>query len=78
MPDTAEKFSFQLGELTGQVTALVAQNSQIQSTLNAMDARLRKNEENTTALMVKVSILATLSGGLGSLIISFIQAQFIK
>lgn len=75
---TGDDLGFQIGKLTGQVTALVAQVSAMTATIALLDDRLRKNETNTTVLTVKMSLIGVFSGSVGSLAVSIIQHYFIK
>jgi len=69
---------FLIGELSGQVHALITQNTSILSMLTSMDARLRENEKTTNSLTVKMSLLGAFSGGVGSLTVSFLGTLFEK
>jgi hypothetical protein len=75
MPPDATNIEYQLGQLTGQVAALVAQMAAMQVTMSGLDARLRENERDTTKLMVKMGTLATVAGGIGSLILNIIERK---
>lgn len=72
MPDE-KNIEYQLGQLTGQVAALVAQVASMQVTMVGLDTRLRENERDTTKLMVKMGTLATIAGGVGSLLLNIIE-----
>lgn len=63
---------FQLGQLTGQVTALSAMISEVNKSLSAMETRLRVNEMNVTSLAVKMAVIGIIAGGLGSFFMSYI------
>lgn len=69
---------FLIGELSGEVSALVTQNATIITMLTGMDVRLRENEKATNSLTVKMSLLGVLSGGVGSLTVSFLGTLFEK
>jgi hypothetical protein len=75
---TGENLEYQIGKLTGQVTALVTQVSAMSSTIALLDERLRRNETNTTALMVKMSMIGVLSGAVGSVSIALVQHFIFK
>jgi len=74
---------FQLGELKGQMTALVStvtmlsasidsRFSGISGSIEKLDARLRNTEADTIRLTVKIGLLGIISGGLGSLLVNYI------
>lgn len=73
-----ENLEFQIGKLTGQMTALVTQVLALSSTLTLLDERLRKNETNTTILMVKMSMISVVSGAVGAFLMQFIQSALAK
>lgn len=75
---TGENLEYQIGKLTGQVTALVTQVSAMSSTIALLDERLRRNETNTTALMVKMSIIGVVSGAVGSVSIALVEHFLLK
>ena len=70
--------AYRVGQLNGQITALTLLVTSLQSSLTALDTRLRQTENNTTKLMVQMSIVAFVSGGIGSLIISLFQFLIFK
>lgn len=63
---------FQLGQLTGQVTALSGMIGEVNKSLSAMESRLRVNEMNVTSLAVKMAVIGIVAGGLGSFFMSYI------
>lgn len=75
---TGENLEYQIGKLTGQVMALVTQVSAMSATITLLDERLRKNETNTTALMVKMSLIGGTSGTIGAAGVALIQHFLMK
>lgn len=62
---------FLLGQITGQVASL---NVIVQD----ISCRLAKQEKETLALSIKMSLLGVISGGVGSLIASFLLRHLDK
>lgn len=57
---------FQIGELTGIVASLKESVNDLSDITTRLEERLRASERSVTTLMVKVGILATMAGGIGS------------
>lgn len=57
---------FQIGELTGIVSSLKQSVNELGHITVRLEERLRISERAVTTLMVKVGILATVAGGVGS------------
>lgn len=74
--DNSSGLEFQIGQLTGLVTSLNSQVASMSVTITSLDKRLRDNENNTTILMVKMSLLGMGSGAIGSLLLNLITKQF--
>lgn len=68
----------QIGELRGQVAALIASNAQQTSLIQSIDERLRNNENSTTKLGVKMSLIGIAAGGVGSVLVGLLQTLFTK
>lgn len=73
MAEDSHAIQFQIGQLTGQVTALIATVNAMSTTMNALESRLRENERDTTKLNVKMAVLGMASGALGSFGMSFLM-----
>lgn len=72
------ELNLQIGQLMGQVQALMSTVGEMSAAITRLEERLRKNEENTTVLTVKMSLVGVISGGLGSLLISLVGKMLTK
>lgn len=66
-----------VGTLSGQISSLIATVNQMAGTISNLDARLQRNERQTTALTVRMGILGLISGGVGSFLMELIL-KFVK
>lgn len=66
------QIQYQLGHLTGQVTALSSTLAEVNKILSAMETRLRVNELNVTSLAVKMATIGIVAGAIGSFLMSYI------
>lgn len=73
MPNEVSELNLQIGQLMGQVQSLMSTVGGMSAAITRLEERLRKNEENTTVLTVKMSLVGVVSGSLGSLIITIIS-----
>ncbi len=73
MPNETSELNLQIGQLMGQVQSLMSTVGGMSAAITRLEERLRKNEENTTVLTVKMSLVGVVSGSLGSLIITIIS-----
>lgn len=73
MPNETSELNLQIGQLMGQVQSLMSTVGGMSAAITRLEERLRKNEENTTVLTVKMSLVGVVSGGLGSLIITIVS-----
>lgn len=74
-PDT--KTDFMLGQLTGQVAALVTTVNNMSITITNLDARLQKNEKDTNILTFKIAMIGIVAGGVGSIIMTVLYKIFL-
>lgn len=72
------ELNLQIGQLMGQVQSLMSTVGEMSAAITRLEERLRKNEENTTVLTVKMSLVGVISGGLGSLLISLVGKMLTK
>lgn len=73
MANEVSELNLQIGQLMGQVQSLMGTVGGMSAAITRLEERLRKNEENTTVLTVKMSLVGVVSGSLGSLIITIIS-----
>lgn len=66
----------QIGQLMGQMQALVETVKSLTNTMQKIEERLRLNETNTTKLSVKMSLIGLISGGVGSLALQILIKRF--
>ncbi len=64
--------ALQIGELKGQMSALLSTVAMLTNTVNQIDTRLRQAEFDTIKLSVKMGLLGIVAGGLGSFLMSYI------
>lgn len=64
--------ALQIGELKGQVSALISTVGMLSNTVNQIDTRLRQAEFDTIRLSVKMGLLGIAAGGLGSFLMSYL------
>jgi hypothetical protein len=80
---------FKIGQLAGQVTALVSSiqmltdamtrlEGKFEKVVEDLERRLDQNITDTTALKVKVSLFGLLAGAIGSVVVTLIQSFLIK
>lgn len=69
---------FLIGQLTGAVTSLTNQVASMQGTILGLDQRLRSNEQSTNALTVKMAMLGTGAGAIGSFAMTIIQQYLFR
>lgn len=74
MPETRE-LAYQLGALEGRVSSIQETLNSTNQAIFRLEERLRKNESDTTSIMVKVGALSSLAGGIGSIIVQVILSQ---
>lgn len=72
MGNEVSELNLQIGQLMGQVQSLMGTVGGMSAAITRLEERLRKNEENTTVLTVKMSLVGIISGSLGSLLISLL------
>lgn len=65
-----ESVEYRLGQLTGQLTALCTSFNQLSVDFGKLSERLRNNEQSTTKLTIKMSVIGAASGLVGSAILS--------
>jgi hypothetical protein len=70
--DERNNVGFKIGELTGIVASLKQSVNDLGHITVRLEERLRVSEKAVTTLMVKVGILATIAGGVGSFGIQFL------
>lgn len=68
---------YQLGQLTGQVTSLIATVNAQSIAISSLETRLRNSEQDITRIAVKMAFLGITAGGVGSFLINFLP-QIIK
>jgi len=66
-----EDVALQIGELKGQMSALLSTVAMLANTINQIDSRLRQAEFDTIKLSVKMGLLGIVAGGLGSFLMSY-------
>ena len=76
--ETDNNMEFNIGRLTGQVSALITTINSMSTTINSLDTRLRSNEQETTKLTVKMALIAACSGALGSAIVGVVTSWLTK
>lgn len=67
-----------LGELRGQLSSLLTLVNNQTNVINSLDTRLRKNEDETTKLTVKMTVIGIVAGGFGSFATTFILKIIFK
>ena len=64
--------ALQIGELKGQMSAVLSTISMLNNTVNQIDTRLRQAEFDTIKLSVKMGLLGIVAGGFGSFLMSYL------
>jgi multidrug resistance efflux pump len=72
MSQEDHNLALQIGELKGQMSALLSTVAMLTNTVNQIDTRLRQAEFDTIKLSVKMGLLGIVAGGLGSFLMSYI------
>ena len=72
MHNDDHNLALQIGELKGQMSALLSTVAMLTNTVNQIDTRLRQAEFDTIKLSVKMGLLGIVAGGLGSFLMSYI------
>ena len=70
--ETGNNIDYLLGQLSGQVTSLTATVASLSTIIASLDARLQKNERETTALSVRMGLFGLVAGGMGSFLMEML------
>lgn len=73
-----QALALQIGELKGQMSALLSTVAILTTAVNKIDTRLRQAEFDTIKLSVKMGLLGMAAGGLGSFLMSYFLKFFVK
>lgn len=66
--ESEKNLEFQLGNLTGQINALIVSLNAVQATVSALDARLREQEKHAVKVATGIGVIGVIAGGVGTLI----------